>query len=122
MSALSSVPLISSLDPSNLTGGNVASGGKPSKLHEAAQQFEALLVGEMMKSVRESSSDGWLGSGDDNASESAMGMAEGQFSKALSMSGGLGLTKMIEQSVGAESAKLQHSNASHLAAISQTNH
>ncbi len=81
--------------------------GKPSKLHEAAQQFEALMLGEIMRSVRESGSEGWLGSGDDAASGSAMDMAEGQFAKALSMGGGLGLTKMIEQSVGAERSEHQ---------------
>lgn len=75
--------------------------GKKSKLHEAAQQFEALMIGEMMKSVRESSNSGWLGSsGDDPSTDSAVEMAESHFAKALAMGGGLGLAKMVEQTVG----------------------
>ncbi len=80
---------------------------KPSKLHDAAQQFEALMIGEMMKSVRESGSEGWLGSGGDTGDDAAMDMAEGQFARALAMGGGLGLSKMIEQSVGLQHSELQ---------------
>jgi Rod binding domain-containing protein len=105
MNVTSSAPLIP-LDTSSISNRS-----KPSKLHDAAQQFEALMIGELMKSVRESGSEGWLGSEGDSGSESAMDMAEGQFAKALSLSGGLGLTKMIEQNVGAERNKLQNAAA-----------
>ncbi len=84
------------------SAGDIAATKKPSKLHDAAQQFEALMIGEMMKTVRESGSEGWLGSGSDSGSESAMDMAESQFARALAMGGGLGLSKSIEQSVSAQ--------------------
>jgi flagellar protein FlgJ len=67
-----------------------------SKLHKAAQQFESLVIGEMMRSQREAGSEGWMGSGDDSASDSAMDIAESQFANALSAAGGLGLARMIE--------------------------
>lgn len=71
-----------------------------SKLHDAAQQFEALIVSQMLRSEREERSDGWLGDGEeDSAGESAMDIAEDQFSKALAASGGLGLANMIERTV-----------------------
>ena len=74
---------------------------KAGKLHEAAQSFEALMIGQMMKSARESSESGWLGSsGDDSSTDSAVEMAEQHFAKALAQGGGLGLAKMVEQSVG----------------------
>ena len=74
---------------------------KKDSLHEAAQQFEALMIGEMMKSVRESSDSGWLGtSGDDPSTDQATEMAEQHFARALAMGGGLGLSKMVEQTVG----------------------
>lgn len=78
-------------------------GVRPTKLHEAAQQFESLMINEMLKSAKDSSSSsGWLDSeGGDNASESTMDMAQAQFANALSKSGGLGLAKMIEKSVTA---------------------
>jgi peptidoglycan hydrolase FlgJ len=72
---------------------------KSSKLADAAQQFEALMIGEMMKSAREDSPDGWLGSGSDSSEESAMGIAESQFAQAIARRGGFGLARMIEQSM-----------------------
>jgi Rod binding domain-containing protein len=77
----------------------------PSKLADAARQFESLLIGEMLKSARESDSEGWLGSGSDSGSESAMGLAETQFAQAISSQGGFGLAKTIERSVESQTAQ-----------------
>lgn len=84
---------------------------KSSKLHDAAQQFEALMIGEMMRSVRESGSEGWLGSGGGTGDDTAMDMAESQFARALSSGGGLGLSNMIEKSVAAQHPESQNVNA-----------
>lgn len=75
-----------------------------SKIHNAAQQFEGLMIGEMLKSVRDASSDGWLGSGSSDASDSAQSMAEAQFASALASGGGLGLAKMIERNLSKEAS------------------
>jgi Rod binding domain-containing protein len=79
-----------------------------SKLARSARQFEALMIGEMLKSAREGNSEGWLGSGGDSAAESASGMAEAQFAQAIANKGGFGLAKMIEHSVG-KKAEAVHS-------------
>ena len=79
--------------------------GNPKKLKESAQQFEALLIAQMMRSMRESSS-GWLGTGDDSTASPAMEMAEEQFAQAMSSKGGLGLATMVTGELGkAERAK-----------------
>lgn len=92
----------------NIPPGNGNGASKPSKLHEAAQQFEALMIGEMMKSVHESSTSGWLGSdGDEGGDNQAMEMAESQFANALAISGGLGLARMVEQSVNIQKNQTQ---------------
>lgn len=77
------------------------SAGKNSKLHNAAEQFESLVIGEMLRAQRESGSGGWMGSddGDDSASDSAMDIAESQFANSLSAAGGLGLARMIEKTM-----------------------
>ncbi len=85
--------------------------GKGKRIHDAAQQFESLMIGEMLKSVRENSSSGWMGSGDSTGDDSAMGMAEAQFANALTAGGGLGLSKMIERSLTSQNAP-QNENAS----------
>jgi len=105
MNITDSTPLLS-LDTSGM-----AAAQKPSKLHDAAQQFEALMIDEMMKSVRDSGAEGWLGSGGGTGDDSAMDMAEGQFAKALAASGGLGLSKTIERSISAQHPASQNVNA-----------
>jgi Rod binding domain-containing protein len=75
----------------------------PAKLLDAAKQFESLMLSEMLKSMREASGDGWLGTGDDAAGDSAMALAQEQFAQALAQNGGLGLSKMVAQ--GLERAK-----------------
>ncbi|GEM_PF-1489702 len=67
------------------------------KLHKAAQDFEALMLGEMLKSTRESGSEGWLGSGDSEGNDTAMELAESQLARALALGGGLGLGRLIEK-------------------------
>ncbi len=72
---------------------------KSSKIHDAAQQFEALMVGEMLKSARESGSWGLTDEESDPGQDTFSGMAESQFANALAKSGGLGLSRVVEQSV-----------------------
>ena len=73
--------------------------GDPMKTKDTAQQFEALLISQMMKSARESSTGGWEGDGGDKAGESMMDMAEQQLSQLLAAGGGLGLAKLVIQGI-----------------------
>jgi Rod binding domain-containing protein len=73
---------------------NGSSPDNPEKIKESARQFEALLIGQMLKSVRESGGS-WFGGGEDQASSTALGMAEEHFAQVLAAQGGLGLTKMV---------------------------
>lgn len=66
----------------------------PAKVRDAACQFESLLMGQLMKSMRDSNS-GWLGDDEDQAASTATEMAEEQFAKALARQGGLGLANMV---------------------------
>jgi Rod binding domain-containing protein len=72
---------------------------KSSKIHDAAQQFESLLIGEMLKAARETGSWGLTEEDSDPGQDTLSGMAESQFANALAKSGGLGLSHMVEQSV-----------------------
>jgi len=66
----------------------------PAKMRDAAQQFEALLLSEMLRSERESNK-GWLGTGGDATGECATDFAEQQLGLALAQRGGLGLAGWI---------------------------
>ncbi len=66
----------------------------PEKVKASAKQFEALLIGQMLKSMRDSEG-GWLGTGSDDSASSAMEYAQENFAQSLADSGGLGLAKLV---------------------------
>ncbi len=73
--------------------------GKPDNLarvRDAAEQFEALLLEQIFKSVRESGG-GWLGSGSGSGGDCAIEYAEQQMAIALAQRGGLGLAAMVRR-------------------------
>jgi Rod binding domain-containing protein len=76
------------------------------KIHSTAQQFEALLIGELLKTSREAGSSGWLGTGDnDDAGQIGMEVGEQEFARMLASSGGLGLSKTIEAGMRQDAAR-----------------
>ena len=70
----------------------------PEKIAGAAKQFEALMVGQILKTARESSGGGWLSDEDDQddgTGSLVMEMAEQGFAQAIAARGGLGIAKMV---------------------------
>ncbi len=63
----------------------------PAKVRDAAQQFEALLLTQILRTARESQG-GWFG---DASSDCATEFAEQHLAVVLSQQGGLGLTDLI---------------------------
>jgi Rod binding domain-containing protein len=86
---------------------SVGAAPSPAKLHRVAQQFEALLIGEILKSAKVGATDS---SGDDDGDDgdsggdSAMDMAQTQFAQSIAMQGGLGLSHLIETGLATDSA------------------
>jgi flagellar protein FlgJ len=66
----------------------------PEKVRDAAQQFEALLIGQILRSARESGS-AWFSDGDDPSGEVATDYAEQHLATVLAQKGGLGLADTI---------------------------
>ena len=73
----------------------------PASIRDTAQQFEALLIGQIMRSVRETSG-GWFGCGEDQTGSSMSDYAEQQLAQVLSASGGLGLASLIGQGLSSK--------------------
>ena len=83
------------INPSVLTNvGNPPDTPEGQKGAKAAKDFEALLISQMLQSMREEGSS-WLGTGDDKASDAAFGLGEQELARALTAGGGLGLSKLI---------------------------
>jgi len=68
----------------------------PENIAKAAMQFEALLIGQLLKSARGSGDGGWFGTDGDEAGSTLTEMSEQELSSAMASSGGLGLAKMIK--------------------------
>ena len=67
----------------------------PEKIKDAASQFEALMIGQILKAAHGDSDEGAFGGDTDPAAASAMDFANDYFARAMAAKGGLGLTKMI---------------------------
>lgn len=79
----------------------------PEKIAGVAKQFEALMIGQILKTARESSGGGWLDTeddADDQTGSLVMEMAEQGFAQAMAVRGGLGIAKMV-------TANLEHGRA-----------
>ncbi len=66
----------------------------PEKILDAAQQFEALLLSQVLRTIRESGK-GWLGGDESATSDTATEFAEQQFAVTLAHQGGLGLANLV---------------------------
>jgi len=79
---------------------SLTSGSAPkntAKITEAAKQFEALLIGQILRQAH-SSDGGWLGS-DDSSGSCATDFAEEQLANTIAQDGGFGLAKMIAKNL-----------------------
>ena len=75
---------------------------KQKQLESAGEQFEALMMSELLKAAREAGSDGgWMGTGDDQAGQTGLDMAEQQVASVMAKAGGLGMKKFICSSLNA---------------------
>ncbi|HNY40633.1 MAG TPA: hypothetical protein PKJ41_09565 [Bryobacteraceae bacterium] len=87
-------PAISAFDWQNIR--TAKSTDSPEHIRETARQFESVLLGMILKSMRESSgAEGWLGAGEDQSLSGISELAEQQVAEALSSAGGLGLAKLV---------------------------
>jgi Rod binding domain-containing protein len=83
----------------------------PTQIADAAKQFEALMLGQILKASHDSSDGGWLGTGDDQAGSLAVEMAEQQFAQAMSAKGGLGIAKLVTTGLERGAAKAAKSGS-----------
>jgi len=76
---------------------------RPRSVSGAAQKFEALLLGQILKEVAASASNG-LGGESDSSAETLLESGYESLASALSANGGLGLARLIENQLSAKNA------------------
>jgi Rod binding domain-containing protein len=74
---------------------------KPKNVAEAAQQFEALLIGQMLRNAHDSSA-GSLEGESSSTEETMWDLAAQQFAQLLSQKGGLGLARLVQQGLSSK--------------------
>src|SRR5271167_3336579 len=94
---------------SNLQSGKHDS---PEATAKAASQFEALLIGQFLKSAREASGSGWMGTDAEDADAGMIELAEQQLSQALATRGGFGLAKLVAEGLTKTEKIRQEGNTS----------
>lgn len=67
------------------------------RLREAAREFEALLIGQILRSFRSEIEEGCLADGDSSAATTMLEFAEQHLAQVMSRQGGLGLHEIIVQ-------------------------
>ena len=91
--ALSSTSLVQTLGIRHTAGKD-----SPERVRQAATEFEAMFLAQMLKTARKGGGGGLTGDGDDeddNANNTMIELGEQQFAQALASNGGLGIAKMV---------------------------
>jgi Rod binding domain-containing protein len=91
-----------------------SSSSESGKLAGAAKQFEALIAGQVLKSVRDANQGGWLGDDDDQTGELTMEMGEQAFAQALADRGAFGIAKIVTGSLDRGQSKTASSGPASL--------
>lgn len=92
------------VDSPTLSGSTPANRKKSEQIREAARDFEALLIQQLLRSAREAGAGAGMGS-DDQSFDSIMDFSEQQIARMLTASGGLGLSSLIAR--GLESGRAE---------------
>jgi flagellar protein FlgJ len=79
----------------NLATGSGTGDPRPRNVSQAAEQFEALLIAQLLKGAHDETTGGWLGTGDDQAGSAMTDFAEENLAQAMAARGGIGLAGMI---------------------------
>ena len=78
----------------------------PEKIGKSAEEFESLLLAQLLKSAR--GDGGAWGTGEDRTAESVIDMAEEKVAEALAKSGGLGLARMVTSALQPQASVVQN--------------
>jgi Rod binding domain-containing protein len=87
--------ILSTVAPLPGTDPQIGKHDDPAKIRDAAQQFEALLLAQVLQSAHDGG--GWLGSGEDSSGSCASGFAEQQLALTMARQGGFGLAGLISK-------------------------
>ena len=74
-----------------------ATASPKSDIKKASQEFEALLLSQILKGMKSGMGEGLLGSSDAESGSQMIELGQEMIAHSLSQSGGLGLAKLVER-------------------------
>jgi Rod binding domain-containing protein len=92
------------ISPAGALLGTVAE-SKPTRIEDAARQFESILIAQMLRSARESASAMGEEDESDTGGSTMREVAEQQFALMLARQGGIGLTRLVTAGLERGAAK-----------------
>jgi len=102
--------LTSGVAPTSVSNLRTGQGDTPEATAKAASQFEALLIGQFLKSAREASGSSWMGTDSEDADAGMIELAEQQLSQALATRGGFGLAKLVDEGLS-KAERISHNGS-----------
>jgi Rod binding domain-containing protein len=81
------------------------SANDPKSVHRVAQEFESLLISQLLKSMKQ----GALAEEDSGANDSVMQYAQESMARVLSQNGGIGMASVIERALTQRSSEVPDS-------------
>lgn len=76
----------------------------PKSVHRVAQEFESLLISQLLKSMKQ----GALGEEGGGANDSVMQYAQESMARVLSQNGGIGMASVVERALTQHSSEVQN--------------
>ena len=92
----------SSAESAKPSGAERAGKNDSSELEKAGKEFEALMIAQLLKSVRETGDGGWLGSGGGDSNNSILQLAETQLAQAMAERSAFGIAALVMSQQGLE--------------------
>ncbi|MCC7155322.1 MAG: hypothetical protein IT161_12170 [Bryobacterales bacterium] len=83
-----------------------------SDVKKAAQEFEALLLTQILQGMKSSLGEGLLGSSDSESGSQMIQLGQEMIAHSLSQSGGVGLAKLVQQGLTKTAASAPDSHTS----------
>lgn len=92
-----SIPIQAANKPVNSLTANPVS--KANDLNGALEEFESLFASTLLRTAREASGGGWLGSESSAGSDGIMDFAEQNIAKAMAQQGAFGIAKTLKHAL-----------------------
>jgi len=96
--------MLATISPSLIAGS--PPDAAPKKVADAAEQFESLLIAQMLQSARSAAREDFGDGEEETQTSTVLDIAEQQFAQVMAHKGGLGLARLVTQGLARDAANV----------------